>query len=944
MNNKRKSRSNTTRSSRTRPDRSVTADGIYQNAHFMHAITSHVGNTVQVQTLNGSLFEGVFRTFSSSFEVVLEMAHKVDQANPAKISVDTVVEKLIFKPQDIITIEARDVDLEYATRDTFKTDTAISKFNGQVPEKKLEPWIGPGCNGDDGYELESANANGWNVEEMFRKNEQVYGVQSSFQPSLEGYTLQLQKKDTKDYKEAEAKAAKIASEIEANPNYKARIDVENGDEEDAFAAVVRPSEIQGAGLAAGSGSSIEGGKYVPPAKRKNPQTGKLVRSTPPPSSQPQQQATSPQQAQSQQPQQQPVPQIPQQQPQQQAPPPARTGGGTYLHPPPFQPSSGVVTPVVSLNQPPPVSHVHGAGYAPVPPQQQPPLPQREPNKISVMDSKRPLQQIRPGPRGAFPVSEAPRYPLDQSQQGPLPPRVDPKLSHHAPGGLPPAPFPSSGNTAPSSAPTQVLTAPAPVVAGTPSLTSPTLVATPAVVSVQQPPPAVDSMTAMKVASPPEQAQMVQQVPNTNTNNAPVNRKLPQSSRGRDEQQAELKKFGQDFKLSTGETGDTSANDCKKQGQVQSPEEGGGNKDQQSGELGGGPVDKVASALKKSTLNPNAKEFVYNPNAKPFTPRSPSTPTPSRPHTPQTPQYCGAPPGAAAGMAATAMVMPTYVVAATNQPTAFTPQNQNNRFRKVPLPMPHRPDIASQMQVAAATGQPLLAPAPIPAQFALPYPHQGHLPPQTQYQHVVRMVQQGAGMVPIGTVPTSMSYHHESPGPQPPPGPHQLQYMSPAPPAAMGPPHHAHPHHHPHHHGHPPPPSQQGPPPGGPSPAQGATPNPPGPPHTPVGAPNNANAAGGGAYHHHPQGGHPQSPAGAPPATYQQPPPGPPQGHPPSGPHTYSIMCPVLPPGQLAPGPHTPHHPMMQPASMQQAAVQYIHHQHQVGSTQPHIQVILPHNQ
>jgi hypothetical protein len=77
----------------------------------------------------------------------------------------------------------------------------------------------------------------------------------------------------------------------------------------------------------------------------------------------------------------------------------------------------------------------------------------------------------------------------------------------------------------------VLTAPAPVVAGTPSLTSPTLVATPAVVSVQQPPPAVDSMTVMKVTSP-EQPPMVQQVPNTNTNNAPVNRKLQQSSRGK----------------------------------------------------------------------------------------------------------------------------------------------------------------------------------------------------------------------------------------------------------------------------------------------------------------------------------------------------------------------------------------------------------------------------
>ena len=168
-----------------------------------------------------------------------------------KINVETVQDNLIIKLCDIVTIQAKDVDLSYAVRDTFQTDTAISsRLNGSLrnAEKKLQPWQdGPdgGINGDMGISLElDTQTNGWDANEMFQLNEKEHGIKTTFKDNLESYTVQIDKKDTSDFRKQELEAERIANEIENNPQTKDRLDVENGDEEAAFAAVIRPGDEQ----------------------------------------------------------------------------------------------------------------------------------------------------------------------------------------------------------------------------------------------------------------------------------------------------------------------------------------------------------------------------------------------------------------------------------------------------------------------------------------------------------------------------------------------------------------------------------------------------------------------------------------------------------------------------------------------------------------------------
>ncbi|XP_044764219.1 ataxin-2 homolog isoform X2 [Coccinella septempunctata] len=683
MNNKRNKRGPV----RTQRNRSVTADGVYSNPHFMCTATAQVGTIVRVKTRGEDVWEGIFKTFSSSFDVVLEVATLIGKNdNPnATAQIGTLVEKLIFPVNDIVSLSAKDVDLGYATRDTFQTDSAISaRLNGASrEERELEPWEGELNGTDTPLELDSS-ANGWDANDMFKKNELEYGVTSTFDQSLRGYTVQLQHSDSPDYKEAEAKAAQIANEIESQPSRKARLELENGDEESVYAAVVRPTEPTN-------------GKYIPPAKRKNQNNGKMARTSPPP--QPPATNNSPQTANS-----------------------CATAAAPNSGNAPAQTtaSKGAQTvTVTSYSQTSPVPNV--------PPQQQQQPPQSVP----------PPQAQLPQPQNHLAVPHIQQQVPAQAQVPVQNQGHQPRQGHgYRQGGQKGQHMNGDSN--------KVLRGPRNVYQSGPPPNLPP--------QMQQPPPPLHAVPGYQGGD--MQQKMVEMNHNGHNN------------RHHREEVKELQQFSQDFQLGPKEVPpqgppppqpvpepqvmppcaqqQQQPPNLKPQQEVPSPQPS-------TSPQADGAVDKVTTALKKSTLNPNAKEFVLNPAAKPFMPRSvdsynnfnsrsPSTPSLSRPHTPQTPshpQFISTTMNGPMGQPPTSMIVPMgYMMPSQAQYPVQQPQG--NRMRKLPAGQIRGGECLSQMsqmQVAAATGQPLLAPAPL-GQFV--YQSAGINPATYHQMHGVRM--------------------------------------------------------------------------------------------------------------------------------------------------------------------------------------------------------------
>ncbi|KAM3916644.1 ataxin-2-like protein isoform 2-T2 [Leptodactylus fuscus] len=241
-------------------------EGVYNNSRMLHFLTAVVGSTCDVKVKNGTTYQGIFKTLSSKFELAVDAVHKKtsDQASGPKR--EDIVDTMIFKNSDVMHVHFRNVDFSYATKDKF-TDSAIatnSKVNGEHKEKVLMRWDGGETNSDD-FDLESDLSNGWDANEMFKFNEDNYGVKTTYDSSLSSYTVPLEKDNSEEFRQREARATQLAREIESSPQYRARIAIENDElrtEEEKHSAVLRPSSDRDS-----PSLSSRDGKYNPLPQR-----------------------------------------------------------------------------------------------------------------------------------------------------------------------------------------------------------------------------------------------------------------------------------------------------------------------------------------------------------------------------------------------------------------------------------------------------------------------------------------------------------------------------------------------------------------------------------------------------------------------------------------------------------------------------------------------------
>ncbi len=97
--------------------------GVYKNKMFTFAASSVIGAAMRVDTADGKTFEGIFVTWSPGMDVVLEQVHEVKEGGDGEegggagnVDPASIHEKMVFGPQQYVSLHCVDVDLDYAMK------------------------------------------------------------------------------------------------------------------------------------------------------------------------------------------------------------------------------------------------------------------------------------------------------------------------------------------------------------------------------------------------------------------------------------------------------------------------------------------------------------------------------------------------------------------------------------------------------------------------------------------------------------------------------------------------------------------------------------------------------------------------------------------------------------------------------------------------------------
>uniref|UniRef100_A0A8C1JYS1 Ataxin 2 n=1 Tax=Cyprinus carpio TaxID=7962 RepID=A0A8C1JYS1_CYPCA len=718
----------------------VAFSGVYANMRMVHVLTSVVGTKCELKVKNGLIYEGVFKTYGPECDIVLDAAHRKSVEPSVGPRREDIVESIIFKSSDVVVVHFKDVDLNYAKKDNF-TDSAVSaRLNGEHKEKDLEPWDGGEQHISGSMEsLDTDLSNGWDPDEMFKYNEETYGVKSTYDSSLSSYTVPLERDNSEEFLKREARASQLAEEIEASATYKARVALENDErsEEEKYTAVVRGErELH---------SLNRENKYIPPSQR-NREAGmswgagrqnspRLVQCSP-------------------------------------GPPTPRSGPHDYntmdqrvvnggAHPWPSRCPSPSSRPPSRYQSGPTNSLPPRAATPTRPPSRPPSRPSRPLSHPSAHGSTGPLSTM---PKRLS--SEGPPRMSPKSQRTPRPHRV----ASCRGGGPPSSDYMSQGASVEVSAPPPTRNSPSggtwsSVVSGAKeSRVLETRQNSPNANKENVKPEASASIARSIGKGPPRD--LVEKPKDQAAEKSPVDStgpKVPMESNISEETSTAVSVAPTGSKSGTPSLSPSSAVPEQKRGpdvtsqgvQTTSPLANAAAKDKDEKEE---KNDPVAESVRKSTLNPNAKEF--NPRVFCSPPKPATTPTQTRPQGQPSPSIVVQQPHTVYGQTMFQMYPLTPVSPGVQVP--HMTMSQTKPYRPVPNMPQQRPDqhhppgTSTMMHPATAAGPPIVAPSPAystqyftcsPQQFAS-QPLVQQMPHyQSQAQHVFSpMIQGSARMI------------------------------------------------------------------------------------------------------------------------------------------------------------------------------------------------------